>query len=87
MVLDRGPPIATLPRVPFIVNAGGGVKVPVDDTWGIRTDVRWFESFGKDAAVSWRVAHGVSFGAGSRGRRTLLPRADGVGAGPHDSTF
>lgn len=53
--------IGTQPRIAFEVNAGGGLKVPVDDAWGMRTDVRWFKSFGRHAAEHWRIAQGVSF--------------------------
>jgi opacity protein-like surface antigen len=56
--------IATQPRVAFEVNAGGGLKVPVDENWGMRTDARWFKSFGRHASEHWRVAQGVSFDVG-----------------------
>jgi hypothetical protein len=56
--------IGTQSRITVAVNAGGGLKVPVDETWGMRTDVRWFKGFGRQASEHWRVAHGVSFGAG-----------------------
>ena len=52
--------------VTFEVNAGGGLKVSVDDTWGMRTDARWFKSFGRHASEHWRVAQGVSFDVGRR---------------------
>lgn len=58
--------IGTLPRITFMVNAGGGLKVPVDDTWAMRTDARWFKLFGKDASEHWRVSHGVAFDVGKR---------------------
>jgi hypothetical protein len=61
IVARDGSVIATQPRVAFEVNAGGGLKVPVDDTWGMRTDARWFKSFGRHASEHWRVAQGVSF--------------------------
>src|SRR5262245_2588275 len=41
-----GSVIGTQTSVAFEVNAGGGLKVPVDDNWGMRTDARWFKSFG-----------------------------------------
>jgi len=53
--------IGTEPRVGFEINAGGGLRVPVDDKWGMRTDARWFKSFGRNASEHWRVAQGVSF--------------------------
>ena len=58
--------IGTEARIAFEVNAGGGVKVPVADTWDMRTDARWFKSFGRDASEHWRVSHGVSFDVGKR---------------------
>jgi opacity protein-like surface antigen len=61
IVSREGSVIGTEPRITFEVNAGGGVKVPVDDTWGMRTDARWFKSFGRYGSEHWRVAHGVSF--------------------------
>lgn len=61
IVSREGSVIGTQPRIAFEVNAGGGLKVPVDDAWGMRTDVRWFKSFGRHAAEHWRIAQGVSF--------------------------
>jgi hypothetical protein len=58
--------IGTDARIAFEVNAGGGVKVPVADTWDMRTDARWFKSFGRDASEHWRVSQGVSFDVGKR---------------------
>lgn len=67
VVLPDGSGIATHPRISFAVNAGGGLKIPVDDTWGLRVDARWFKSFGRHASSEhWRVAHGISFGPGKR---------------------
>jgi hypothetical protein len=66
IALADGSIVATQPRVAFEVNAGGGLKVPVDDTWGIRTDARWFRSFGRDASEHWRVSQGISFDVGKR---------------------
>jgi hypothetical protein len=53
--------IGTAPRVGLEMNAGGGVRVPVDEKWGMRTDARWFKSFGRDASEHFRVSQGVSF--------------------------
>lgn len=58
--------VATLPRTALSVNAGGGVKVPVDDRWGVRTDARWFNGLGEQAGEHWRVFNGVTLKAGSR---------------------
>lgn len=48
------------------VNAGGGLKIPVDDRWGVRTDARWFNGIGRTAPERWRVYNGVTFGMGGR---------------------
>jgi hypothetical protein len=32
----------------------------------MRTDARWFKSFGRDASEHWRVSQGVSFDVGKR---------------------
>jgi opacity protein-like surface antigen len=54
------------PRTAFTINAGGGLKVPVDDNWGIRTDARWFNGLGRDAGEHWRLYNGVTFPTGRR---------------------
>ncbi len=64
IVAPGGSVIGTERLVGLFVNAGGGLKVPVDDTWGMRTDARWFRSFGGNASEHWRVSHGVSFDVG-----------------------
>ena len=61
-----GPPIGTQSRVAMTVNAGGGLKMPVNDTLDLRTDARWFKSFGKQGSEQLRVAQGVSFDVGKR---------------------
>jgi hypothetical protein len=61
-----GPPIGTQPRVAMTVNAGGGVKVPLNDKLDLRTDARWFKSFGRQGSEQFRVAQGVSFDVGKR---------------------
>jgi hypothetical protein len=43
------------------VNAGGGVRVPVDHTWGVRSDMRWFNGLGQ-APERWRLYNGLTFG-------------------------
>lgn len=52
-------------KMAFAVNAGGGLKVPIDNTWGFRTDARWFNGFGRDAGEHWRLYNGVTFGTGA----------------------
>ena len=66
VVSQEGSLIGTERRLAFEVNAGGGLKVPVSDTLDMRTDARWFKSFGKTGSEHWRVSHGVSFDTGKR---------------------
>jgi hypothetical protein len=61
-----GPPIGTQRRVALTVNAGGGLKMPLNDKLDLRTDARWFKSFGKQGAEEFRVAQGLSFDVGKR---------------------
>ena len=61
-----GPPIGTLSRVALTVNAGGGLKMPVNDKLDLRTDARWFKSFRKQGSEHFRVAQGISFDVGKR---------------------
>lgn len=61
IVSREGAVLGTEPGISLEVNAGGGLKVPVDDTWGMRTDARWFKSFGRHASEHWRVSQGISF--------------------------
>jgi opacity protein-like surface antigen len=59
-----GGALAAQQRTAFAINAGGGLKVPVDDHWGIRTDARWFNGLGRDAGEHWRLYNGVTFPTG-----------------------
>lgn len=43
------------------VNAGGGVKMPVGENLGLRTDARWLKSFGTQGSEQVRVTQGISF--------------------------
>jgi hypothetical protein len=61
-----GPPIGTQSRLAMTVNAGGGVKTPMNDKLDLRTDARWFKSFGKQGSEQFRVAQGISFDLGKR---------------------
>ena len=62
----NGPPIGTEPRVALSVNAGGGLKMPMNDNLDLRTDARWFKSFGRQGSEQFRVAQGISFDVGKR---------------------
>lgn len=66
LVSPQSSVIGTQSKFAFEVNAGGGLKIPVDETWDMRTDARWFKSFGRNASEHWRVSHGVSFDVGKR---------------------
>jgi hypothetical protein len=63
---SNGPPIGTQPRVAFTVNTGGGLKMPLNEKLDLRTDARWFKSFGLQGAEQFRVAQGISFDVGKR---------------------
>ncbi len=61
-----GPPIGTQRSVALTVNAGGGLKMPMNEKLDLRTDARWFKSFGRYGSEQFRVAQGVSFDVGRR---------------------
>jgi hypothetical protein len=61
-----GPPVGTQSRLALTMNAGGGLKTPVNDRLDLRTDARWFKSFGKYGSEQFRVAQGISFDTGKR---------------------
>ncbi len=63
---SSGPPIGTVSSVALTVNAGGGLKMPLNDKVDLRTDARWFKSFGRQGSEQFRVAQGVSFDVGKR---------------------
>ena len=44
---SSGSPIASQPRLAMTVNAGGGVKMPMNEKLDLRTDARWLKSFGR----------------------------------------
>ena len=66
MFSGDGPPIGTQSRVAMTVNAGGGLKVTMNEKLDLRTDARWFKSFGRQGSEQFRVAQGVSFDVGKR---------------------
>ena len=61
-----GPPIGTQSRIAMTMNAGGGLKTPVNKSMDLRTDARWTKMFGKQGSESFRVAQGLSFDVGKR---------------------
>jgi hypothetical protein len=63
---SNGPPIGTLSRLAMTVNAGGGLKMPMNEKLDLRTDARWFKSFGPQGSEQFRVAQGISFDVGKR---------------------
>jgi hypothetical protein len=63
---SNGPPVGTEPQVAFTVNAGGGLKMPMNNALDLRTDARWFKSFGRQGSDQFRVAQGISFDVGKR---------------------
>jgi hypothetical protein len=63
---SSGAPIGTEPFVALTVNAGGGLKMPMNEKLDLRTDARWFQSFGRQGSEQFRVAQGISFDVGKR---------------------
>jgi hypothetical protein len=63
---SSGPPIGTEKSLALTMNAGGGLIMPMNDTLGMRTDARWFKSFGRQGSEQFRVAQGISFDVGKR---------------------
>jgi hypothetical protein len=63
---STGPPIGTVSRVALTVNAGGGLKMPINEKLDLRTDARWSKSFGRQGSEQFRVAQGISFDIGKR---------------------
>ena len=64
-----GPPIGTQSRLAMTMNAGGGLKMPVNDKLDLRTDARWSKAFGYppgQGSEQFRVAQGLSFDVGKR---------------------
>jgi hypothetical protein len=63
---SSGRPIGAESRVAPTVNAGGGLKLPMNEKLDLRTDARWFKSFGRFGSEEFRVAQGISFDVGKR---------------------
>jgi opacity protein-like surface antigen len=47
-------------------NAGGGVRVPVNDRWGVRSDVRLLHRTGREPYDHWRIYNGATLGVGGK---------------------
>jgi hypothetical protein len=62
----NGRPIGTQPSLAMTVNAGGGLKMPMNEKLDLRTDARWFQSFGLHGSEQFRVAQGIAFDVGKR---------------------
>jgi hypothetical protein len=54
--------LVTLPKTTVTLNAGGGVRVPVTQRLGVRSDARWFNGLGRTAPERWRLYNGVTLG-------------------------
>jgi hypothetical protein len=51
--------------VSFVVNVGGGVRVPINDRFGIRTELRWTDGWTKgDPGGGFRMFYGATVGVG-----------------------
>ena len=66
---SNGIPIATQPRLAISVNAGGGLKIPMNEKLDLRTDARWFKLLGvqgpfEGTSEGFRISQGISFGLG-----------------------
>jgi hypothetical protein len=61
-----GRPIGTTPSLAATVNAGGGLQMPMNEKMDLRTDARWFKSFGRQGSEQFRVSQGLSFDVGKR---------------------
>jgi hypothetical protein len=65
--LDQSTPfVVTDHGMSFVVNAGGGVRVPINDRVGIRAEVRWSDGWMAGAPESFRMFYGATFGVGGR---------------------
>ena len=51
----------------FVVNVGGGVRVPINDRVGIRTELRWTDGWTEGApGGGFRMFYGATVGVGGR---------------------
>jgi opacity protein-like surface antigen len=65
VVSPNGRQLGTRSRLAMTVNAGGGLKMPMNEKMGLRTDARWFNFLG-EGSEGFRVSQGISFGLGKR---------------------
>lgn len=61
-----GRPIGSQSRLAVTLNTGAGVKMPLTDKLALRTDARYYKSFGREGSEAFRVAQGISFGTRKR---------------------
>jgi len=61
----NGPPLLGA-DTGIALNAGGGIRVPVTDQWGFRTDARWRTNTGRGAGDQWRIFNGATIGVGGK---------------------
>jgi opacity protein-like surface antigen len=50
----------------FVTNAGGGVRMAINDRWGIRTEVRWTDGWADGAPQSLHIYYGATIGVGGK---------------------
>jgi hypothetical protein len=58
--------IGTERRLGLRVNAGGGLKMPLNENVALRTDARWLKSFGVRGSEQFRFAQGLAIKVGKR---------------------
>jgi hypothetical protein len=63
---SNGRPIGSQSRVAATLITGGGLTMPVNEKLDLRTDARYYKSFGRNGWEAFRVAQGISFDAGKR---------------------
>lgn len=63
---STGVPVSSESRLAVILNTGGGLKIPVKEKLDLRTDARYYQSFGRQGWQGFRVAQGLSFDTGKR---------------------
>src|SRR3954454_9696368 len=48
------------------LNAGGGLRMPVTDRWGVRSDARWKHEWGEASPDQWRIYNGATLAVGGK---------------------